>query len=278
MQLGGMTVPVGGVENRTLPGPGGALHIRIYSPKDCAVLPLPGLVFFHGGGFVAGSLETHDDLCRVLTVAACCRVVSVDYRLAPEHTFPAAVEDACAATAAVAGNAQALGIDANRIAVGGDSAGGTLAAVVCQWAHDLGSLHIAAQLLLCPILEFAQEFPSRQTFAEGYLLDRVTIRHDLAQYLGDVADPADPQVSPLRAANLAGVPPTLIHTAEFDPFRDEGAAYAARLGEAKVAVQHTCHLGMIHGFYAMGGIISYARLTLEAIGKQLRHALTEGDS
>jgi acetyl esterase/lipase len=234
---------------------------------------LPGFVFFHGGGMVAGNIETHDRICAALAQTTGCRLISVGYRLAPEHKFPAAIEDAIAATRWIYEQATALGIDATRLAVGGDSAGATLSAVVCQHALQNDGPTIALQCLLCPVLDFDEPSPSRQAFAENHLLDKATIDADLADYLPGDADPADLRISPLRANDLAGLPAAIIHTAEFDPMRDEGNAYAGKLVAAGVAVEHICHDGMIHNFHAMGAILPQARLVLDLIGEQIRRAL-----
>src|SRR5215472_7754551 len=256
----------------TLPGPGGDIAYRLYAPRHDRA-PVPGFVFFHGGGMVAGSIETHDQVAAALASATGCRLISIDYRLAPEHKFPAAVEDAIAATEYVARNAPLFGIDAERLVVGGDSAGATLAAVVCQHAQRHTGLAISAQLLICPVLDFEETSPSREAFAEHHLIDRTTLQADLADYLPDDADPADPRVSPLRALNLKGLPAAIIHTAEFDPMRDEGNAYARRLLAAGVTVEHTCHDGMIHNFHAMGAVLPQASLILSQIGEQVRRAV-----
>jgi len=265
-----VTAPAG--IDGALPGPAGDIPYRLYAPASETTEPLPGFVFFHGGGMVAGSIETHDRIAAALAPAAGCRVISVGYRLAPEHKFPAAVEDAIAATQWVAGHAASLGIDAAKLVVGGDSAGATLAAVVCQDSLRNGPT-IAAQCLICPVLDFEESSPSRQAFAENHLLDSATLDADLLDYLPEGADPADPRISPLRAGLLAGLPPAIIHTAEFDPMRDEGNAYASKLMAAGVAVEHICHDGMIHNFHAMGAILPQGRLVLLQIGEQLRRAL-----
>jgi len=258
--------------NQTIPGPAGPIPLRIYTPETKPRARLPALVFFHGGGLVAGSLDTHDALCRTLAEGIGAKVVSVDYRLAPEHPFPAAIEDSLAATQWVSANAATLEIDPGRIAVGGDSGGGTLAAVVAQMAKEAGGPKIAFQFLLCPVLDFATESPSRRDFAEGYLLDRTTMESDLAHYApGDLMDP---RVSPLRALDLAGLPPAAIHTAEFDPLRDEGEAYAGRLADAGVAVSHTCHAGLIHHFYGLTTVIPAAGTAMDTICREARAALT----
>ncbi len=255
-----------------LPGPGGELPYRLYTPAGTEA-PTPGFVFFHGGGLVAGSIATHDRIAAALAHATGCRLVSVDYRLAPEHRFPAAVDDAIAATEWVAREAASLGIDAERLVIGGDSAGATLAAIVCQNAAQTAGLSIAAQCLICPVLDFEETSPSREAFAEGHLIDRATIEADLSDYLPDGIDTADPRVSPLRATRLTGLPTAIIHTAEYDPMRDEGNAYARKLLAAGVAVEHVCHDGMVHNFHAMGAILPQAQLVLSQIGEQVRRAV-----
>jgi acetyl esterase len=256
-----------------LPGQACDLPYRLYAPGDNASEYAPGFVFFHGGGMVAGSIETHDRISAALAQATGCRLISVDYRLAPEHKFPAAIEDAIAATRWVSAHAASLGIDATKLAVGGDSAGATLAAVVCQESVRNAGPAIAAQCLICPVLDFEDTSPSRDAFAENHLLDRATLEADLADYLPEGAELADPRISPLRAVKLTGLPAAIIHTAEFDPMRDEGNAYAAKLVAAGVAVEHICHDGMIHNFHAMGAVLPQARLVLQQIGEQMRRTL-----
>jgi acetyl esterase len=253
-----------------LPGPAGDIPYRLYAPANATNDLLPGFVFFHGGGMVAGSIETHDRVCAALAQTTGCRLISVDYRLAPEHKFPAAIEDAISATQWVYDRAAALGIDAAKLVVGGDSAGATLSAVVCQHARQNNGPAIALQCLLCPVLDFDEPSPSRQAFAENHMLDKTTIDADLADYLPGDADPADVRISPLRANALAGLPAAIIHTAEFDPMRDEGNAYAEKLTAAGVTVEHVCHDGMIHNFHAMGAILPQGKLVLLQIGEQVR--------
>ena len=260
-------------EDRTLPGPVGDIACRLYAPAMPAREPAPGFVFFHGGGLVAGSIETHDRVAAALAQATGCRLISVDYRLAPEHKLPAAVEDAIAATQYVLARAPELGIDPRRVVVGGDSAGATLAAVVCQHALQNAWPQIAAQCLICPVLDFEEISPSRREFSENHLIDEVTLEADLADYLGDDADLADPRISPLRAFHVAGLPTAIIHTAEYDPMRDEGNAYARKLLAAGVVVEHVCHAGMIHNFHAMGALLPQAQLVLSQIGEQVRRAV-----
>ena len=266
---------VGGIEERTFPGPASALRVRIYSPPGVpAQQMLPGFLYFHGGGFVAGTLDTHDGICRALTTAGRGRLLSVEYRLAPEHPFPAAVEDGCAALSWAAAHAGEFGLDEARLLVCGDSAGATLAAVVCQMAAAAGEPKIAGQFLLCPIMDYAAESDSRRALSEGYLLERATLEHDLRHYLPAAADRADPRISPLRAARLDALPPTCVHTAEFDPLRDEGAAYSERLRAAGVPGTYRCHPGMIHLFYGLGALIPYADTAFDLMGADVRALLT----
>jgi acetyl esterase len=269
-------VQVGKVEDGELPGPGGALPYRFYGPQHPAAQPSPVLVFFHGGGCVFGDIETHDGLCRMLCAESGCAVISVGYRQAPEHKFPAAVEDSFAAIRWVADHAVAFGLDPHRIAVGGDSAGGGLAAVVCQMAAANHGPRLALQVLFCPVLDMRAETPSRRAFAEGYFLNQATIDWMLRHYCGADVDPTDPRLSPLRAAQFSGLPPAHIHTAEFDPLRDEGEAYAQLLRQAGIAARYTCHAGMIHYFYAMAGAIPPARAAIKAAASAMNEALLAG--
>jgi acetyl esterase/lipase len=273
MRFSGPPEAVRSVDDCVLPGPAGDLPLRLYTPLEIPPSDSAGLVYFHGGGLVAGSLDTHDAVARALANASACRVVSVGYRLAPEHRFPAAVEDACAAVTGIADRAPAFGIDRTRLGVAGDSAGATLAAVACQFLRGAPNVHIALQLLLCPILDIGGSSESRRAFGAGYLVDEGTLEHDLLHYLGPQTDPADPRISPLRAPDVAGLPPAIIHAAEFDPLRDEACAYADQLRQAGVAVSYTCHAGMIHLFYGLAGVIPYARSAYRAIGAQVRLAM-----
>jgi acetyl esterase/lipase len=253
-------------------GPGGQLTLRAYTPHTSDGARLPGVVYFHGGGLVAGSLDTHDAIARNLCAASGCRLFAVGYRLAPEARFPAAVQDALAATSWVAARATELGIDARRLVVGGDSAGATLAAVVCQLAASQG-LALALQFLLCPILDYAEKRASRREFASGYLVDEGTLQHDLRHYLTDDAQRFDARVSPLRAVQLTDLPAACIHTAEFDPLRDEGREYADRLRRAGVTVRYRCHDGMIHLFYGLGAVIPAATAAYALMGADIRAML-----
>jgi acetyl esterase len=263
------------VEDREIPGPVGALPIRLYAPPGPSDGLSPGLVFFHGGGWVAGSLETHDGLCRRLCEAAGCRIISLDYRLAPEHPFPAALMDCLLAVNWVANHAASLGLDRTRLAVGGDSVGGGLAAAVCQIARDAGGPSIALQALICPILDVGRRTGSRAAFGEGHFITQAAFQRDLADYAPDGAALDDPRLSPLHAVGLRGLPPALIHTAEFDPFRDEGEAYAEALQAAGVQAIAVRHPGMIHYFYVLARAIPYAESAAAQIGGQLRAMFEE---
>jgi len=265
--------PVGSIENRTVPGPDGSLRVRIYSPAAAHADHAPGLIYFHGGGLVAGSLDTHDAVSRALANASACRLVAVDYRLAPEHRFPAAIVDGCAATLWVGAHAKELGIDPHCIAICGDSAGATLAAVVCRTISRSQDMRLAFQCLICPIMDFAADTESRRAFAHGHLVDKATLDHDLLHYLPGHTKPTDPRISPLRERDLRGLPPTSVHTAECDPLRDEGRAYADRLVLAGVKASYTCHPGMIHLFYGVSSVIPYARTAMNLIGAEIRAAM-----
>lgn len=266
-QVFGPTDAVGAVFDQALPGP---VRTRVYQPAGGA-RDLPVLLYFHGGGWVAGSLDTHDGVCRALCARTPCVVVSVDYRLAPEHRFPAAVEDAWAATAWVAEHARSIDGDASRIAVGGDSAGGTLSAVVALRARDHG-LPLCLQLLVYPATDRDFETPSYREFADGYGLTRDGMRWYWEHYLGPDGDAASPEASPLRADDLAGVAPACVLTVEFDPLREEGEAFAERLRMAGVPVESRRIPGLIHGAYRMPGTIPRAGELLDVSVAALRAA------
>ncbi|WP_232629368.1 alpha/beta hydrolase [Methylobacterium sp. Leaf118] len=269
-RLAAAGAPAGGISVRdlTMPGPGGALALRLYAPEGAA--PGPGLVFLHGGGLVTGDLDTHDAMCRTLAESGAMRVVAVAYRLAPEHPFPAPLDDALAATRWVAAQADDLGIDPVRLAVGGESAGAGLAARVCQEMREAGRT-LAAQLLICPVLDVHGAGASRRDFARGYFLDEATIQTDLAA-CGPEARP-EPRFCPLRETDLAGLPPARIHTAEYDPVRDDGETYAARLAQAGVPVVQARHAGMIHFFYGLGRLVPRARPILSEIARDFSELL-----
>jgi len=265
---------IGVVRDLTADGPLGTIPLRVYRPGGVPdSRPLPVLVFFHGGGWVIGDIETHDVVCRQVTAEAGISVISVDYRLAPENKFPAAVDDAWAATRWIAAHGAELGIDPARLAVGGDSAGGNLAAVVALLARDAGGPKISLQVLTYPVTDLGAETKSYADLAEGYMLTRDSMRWFRAHYLSKEEDALDWRVSPIRATSLAGLPPALVITAGFDPLRDEGQAYALRLSEAGVSVDAVCFGGMIHGFVPMGRLIDTSFRAVTLIADSLRQAL-----
>jgi acetyl esterase/lipase len=253
------------VESLALPGPAGTIGTRLYVPPQPARQPPPLLVYFHGGGWVIGDLETHDDPCRFLAAHSSAAVMAVDYRLAPEHPFPAAVEDAQAAYEWAVASAERLGVARGRIGVGGDSAGANLAAAVCLMSRDLPSPSM--QLLIYPVTETAGTARSRRTFAEGFLLTRGDMDWFEERYLPPGVDRADPRVAVLNAPDLSGLPPAYVAVAGFDPLRDEGEAYAWRLREAGVQVALRRHSGLVHSFANLTAICPSAReAMLEAAG------------
>jgi acetyl esterase/lipase len=267
---------IGAVRNLAADGPLGQIPLRLYRPAGVPdAVRLPVYVYFHGGGWVIGDLESHDVLCRQLTAESGACVIAVDYRLAPEHKFPAAADDAWAATRWISAHATELGVDAGRLAVGGDSAGGNLAAVVALMARDAGGPSIALQVLIYPVTDLGSESKSYADFADGYMLTRDSMRWFTAHYLGGKEDAQDWRVSPLRAPSLAGLPPTLVITAGFDPLHDEGAAYATRLREAGVTVDYVSFGGMIHGFVGMGRVLDSALRAVSLIGGSLKQAFRE---
>jgi acetyl esterase len=259
--------------DRGIPGPGGELPVRIYQPRECKPGELlPVLVWFHGGGFVIGNLDTHDPACRLLANQADCLVVAVDYRLAPEFKFPAAVEDSMAALRWVALHARELGGDPERIAVGGDSAGGNLAAVCALIARNEGSPRLAHQLLIYPCTAPEPETPSHRKFAEGYVLTRKTITWFYKQYVRTPKEHQDFRFAPLVADDLANLPPALVLVAGFDPLRDEGVEYARRMIEAGNRVTLANYEGMIHGFFLMGAALDAAKRAVAQSARALREA------
>ncbi|HEV2856860.1 MAG TPA: alpha/beta hydrolase [Solirubrobacterales bacterium] len=255
------------VEALEIPSPAGDIGACLYVAPTASRNPPPLLVYFHGGGWVIGDLETHDDPCRFLAVCSGAAVLAIDYRLAPEHPFPAAAEDAEAAYAWAVANGGRLGVDAARIAIGGDSAGANLAAAVCLTARDRGDPLPAMQLLIYPVTDAAGEAPSRRTFGEGFLLTHNDMDWFEERYLPRDADRTDPRVSVLRAPDLGGLPPAYIATGGFDPLRDEGEAFAERLREAGVRVALRRHPGLVHTFANLTAICPSARAAmLEAAG------------
>ena len=268
--------PVVEIRDLQASGPHGAIALRLYKPSAAANLPV--LVYFHGGGWVIGDLETHDVLCRELANLSGLAVVAVDYRMGPENRFPAAVDDCFAATVWVRNHAAALGLDASRIAVGGDSAGGNLAAVVSLMARDsvdeAGPLAINYQLLIYPATDMRQLTPSIQANGQGYLLTKDTMDYFQGHYTGrNEAVYADWRASPLLAASHANLPPALVLTAGFDPLRDEGLAYAQKLSDAGVRSTHISFERQIHGFITMGRVIDEANVAVRLCAAELRTAM-----
>jgi acetyl esterase len=260
------------VQPLAIPSPAGSIPARIFTPlklKQTNGLA-PGLVFFHGGGWVIGDLDSHDVACRKLADEGQLIVISVDYRLAPEHKFPAAVDDAVAATTWIAGHANELGIDASRLLVGGDSAGGNLAAVVAISARDGHGPAIAGQVLIYPATDFAMTHSSHREPETSILLTHSVIRWFRDHYLNDEADIGDWRASPARAKTLVGLPPAYVLTAGADPLRDEGDEYARRLKDAGVAVTHRTFPGQFHGFFTMGKLLQQANVAASEIGLWLK--------
>jgi acetyl esterase len=266
------TLSVAAVVNRTIAGPGGDLPVRIYTPNGSG--PFPLMVFFHGSGFVVCNLDTHDGTCRNLCSAAGCVVVSVDYRLAPENKFPAGVEDCYEATKWAAAHARELNADGSRIVIAGDSAGGNLVAVVALMIRDQGGPALRGQLMIYPVTDYYKPgHPSYVDNAEGYGLTAAGMRWFWGHYLNHEAEADNAYVSPLRAANLRGLPAALIITAEYDVLRDEGERYGKRLAEAGVPTKVTRYDGMHHGFFQMYGLVDTAKKALEEAAAWLKQRL-----
>jgi acetyl esterase len=270
--LAGPAPEVAKVEDRTFAGPAGDVQVRIYRPTDDPS-PQPVLVWFHGGGWVLGSIQAGDHTCRALANQAGVVVVSVEYRLAPEHPYPAGRDDCYAALVWVAAYAAELGIDRDRIAVGGDSAGGNLAAAVALMVRDRGGPALRFQLLVYPVTDALMSHRSVQENAEGYMLTADAMKWFVELYLDPGVDPRDPYVSPIYAADVSGLPPALVITAEFDPLRDEGEAYGKRLQAAGIAAKVSRYDGMIHGFFGMTAMIDAAQPAVDEAAHALREAL-----
>jgi acetyl esterase len=266
--LAGPEQPVHRVENRTVPGTAGPIAVRVYVPAADA--SLPGLVYFHGGGFVLGDLDMSDRPCRELANLSGSVVISVDYRLAPEHKFPAAVDDAYAATRYVAQHANEFGVDPRRLAVGGESAGANLATVVALMARDKGTPSIAFQLLVYPLVDFNDDSPSMREFAADHFLTRDALDYFRDHYLATPADAHNPYASPMLG-DLQGLPPARIITAECDPLRDQGEAYARKLQTSGVHVALERYDGMIHPFFSLAGIIDGGTTAIADAAAALRN-------
>lgn len=263
------------VQALKIPTAAGDLPARLYAMPD-GPRPAPGLVYLHGGGWVTGDLDTHERLCRQLARAGGLRIVSIDYRLAPEHPFPAAVDDALAAFRHVAAQAEALGLDPQRLGVAGDSAGGNLAAVVGHKTRG-EARRPALAVLVYPALDARCQLPSHRELGQGYFLTREAIDWYYGHYLGpDLARRSDPDVSPLLAEDVSGVPPTIVIAAAFDPLRDEAAAYAERLRQARVPVRYHCYPDMLHGFALMTELSAASQAATEEIARQIGQTLRDG--
>jgi acetyl esterase/lipase len=273
IEFGGSEETMAEVQNRSIIGPGGPIAVRVYRPVKKGTLP--ALMFFHGGGFVICNLDTHDRLCRSLANASGCAVVSVDYRLAPEHKYPAAVDDAYAATRYVAEHAAEFGIDPNRIAVGGDSAGGNLAAVVSLLARDRGGPRLKFQLLIYPLVDFEDKSPSMRQFGQGdHFLSIEGLDWFKETYLARADAAREPSVSPMNATDFRGLPPAMVITAECDPLRDQGEAYARKLEAAGVRVELKRYEGMIHPFLSLAGIITAGKTAIADAAAAVKGALS----
>lgn len=258
------------ITDRTIPGPAGEIPVRVYRPSAGT---LPVVVFFHGGGWVIGDLESHDHCCRTIASKAECVVVAVDYRLAPEAKFPAAVDDAWAATEWVVANAAELGVDGSRLAVAGDSAGGNLAAVVANLSRDVDHVEVIQQALIYPVTDGTCDRPSMTENAEGYFLTREAMDWFHGHYADDEADLADPRYSPILA-DLRGAPPAVVVTAGYDPLRDQGNDYARALEAAGVEVDHCEYQGMFHGFFSMDVAVDVASEAQDQVAAALREAFS----
>jgi acetyl esterase len=271
VELAGPGEEVASVENRTVPGPAGPVPVRIYTPGRGSA-PRPALVYFHGGGWVIGDLETTDAICRALANRAACVVVSVDYRLAPEYKFPVPLDDCYAAFTWVAEHAGEIGVDPTRLAVGGDSAGGNLSAAVALRARDEGGPALRLQLLVYPVTDHNFDTVSYKENGDGYLLTKDMMVWFWDHYLDSPKDGDNPLACPLRARDLSGLPPARVFTAEFDPLRDEGEAFAARLAAAGVPVTHTRYDGQIHAFWTMLAVMPAAWKAADEAAQALREA------
>ena len=272
--MSGRPAPVGEIVDRTMAGPAGPLRIRIYRPAHSVARLLPTVLYFHGGGWVIGSLEGYDLACRYFCARSGCAIVSVDYRLAPEHKFPAAIDDGVAAFRWLATEAAGLGLDPDRIVLAGDSAGGTIAAVAAQELRGEPRppcLH----WLIYPATDLRGDTPSHKSCGEGFLLTQADMDWFRGQYLNTPAEIDDPRASPLRAVDLAGVAPALVFTTGFDPLRDEGRAYAERLSAAGVKTIHREFDTLIHGFVGMRGALQAAARAMDDMVAGLRHELAQ---
>ena len=263
------------VQDIQVPGGAGPIGARLYVPAGSGSETLPGLIFIHGGGFMIGSLDTHDSTCRQLANAAQCRVVALDYRLAPEHQFPAAVDDVIAAATHIRANAGQYGMDPDKLAIGGDSAGGNLSAIVCNHFAAQGDAPLALQLLIYPATDNTIETESRRELTEGITLDRKTLDYFFEGYVGGLdVDGSDPRLNPAKAPGFTGVTPAHIVTAQYDPLRDEGKAYGDLLAAAGVAVSYRCYDGLMHNFIMQTAVVSAAKSAVDDMAAALSQAFS----
>ncbi|HYR67525.1 MAG TPA: alpha/beta hydrolase [Reyranella sp.] len=274
LKMGGRPAPIGEIVDRTIAGPASRLRIRIYRPAGSVARLLPAILYFHGGGWVMGSLEGYDLVCRYFCARAGCVLVAVDYRLAPEHKFPAGIDDAVAAYRWLAAEATGLGIDPARIVIAGDSAGGNVAAAAAQLLRD-EPRPPCLQWLAFPATGFGFDTPSYASCGEGFMVTRAAMEWFRGHYLADPAEIDDPRASPLKAADLAGLPPALVYTTGFDPLRDEGQAYADRLAAAGVKTIHREFDSLIHGFVGLRGTVQAAARAMDDMVAGLRHELAQ---
>jgi acetyl esterase len=272
--VGPKDVPVGKIENLKIPAQQGVIRARSYAPVAAGSAAMPVLIYFHGGGFVVGDLDTHDGLCRLLTHEGGFRVIAVEYRLAPEHKWPAPLNDAIAALTWVFENATALGVDAGRIAVGGDSAGGLLTACLTQAIRKSG-VTVALPRLLFPATDLAGHFASMEKFGVGYFMDRQTIEWNNDQVFPKDADRSSPNISPLRAKDFGSLPPAYILLGGYDPLHDEGLAYAQKLQQAGVKVTVADYGEMVHCFIYLQTVLPQAHEAVAAAARAVRDALAE---
>jgi acetyl esterase/lipase len=264
--LASFAAPPPPVERRDDVVAAGRVAVRFYAPPGSGDAQLPTLLYFHGGGWISGGIASHDAICATLAARSGCRVIAVDYRLAPEHRFPAALDEGRAALEAIAGQPRRYGVDPRRLGIAGDSAGANLAVVLAREA----SAPLALQLLLCPVLSPLGRTPSRAALATGWLIEEATMAAYWDFYRADDVSPDDPRVAPLNGGDFAGLPPALVHVAEFDPLRDEGEAYAAALTAAGVRAELTVHAGLIHHFYGLGGVVPAAQAAFDGVCDGLR--------
>ena len=268
----GTPEPVGSAVDRTVPGAAGDIRVRIYSPKLSSAPDVPVILYLHGGGFVSGDLDTHDPVCRMLSNHVPAVVVAVNYRLAPESPYPAATDDCWTVLCWLTAHASSIGGDARRVCVVGDSAGGNLAAVMALMARDKGVGPLSAQVLIYPMLDATLSCASlvENAFIPPFTL--VDCVNSWQVYLAETVDRREPSVSPLCAPDLAGLPPALVITSEYDILSDEGESYASRLRAAGVRTEHEEFQGMIHGFFQWAGVVAAARLAMNRVVQFLQHA------